>query len=63
MDQRDWLLAWIGGFAGLVGFVIYAFAPLEDLLPINQALLAVLCTLTVILGLVVVIQRWGRRPY
>jgi len=48
MDTHSRRLGWIGAVAGLVGFYVFNFAPVSDLLPLNQALFAVLCTLLVI---------------
>ncbi|WP_162560479.1 hypothetical protein [Methylobacterium durans] len=47
MKIPDRWLVWIGALAGLVGFFILNFAPLDGLLPINQGLFAALCSLLV----------------
>ncbi|GJE45040.1 hypothetical protein [Methylobacterium soli] len=63
MHHRARLLIWIGALAGLVGFAVYNFAELvDDVLPVNRALLAAVCTLTVIWLLVSMTQTWGDRP-
>ncbi|WP_156653433.1 hypothetical protein [Methylobacterium sp. Leaf111] len=59
MDTRGRLLGWIGAVAGLIGFWVFNFAPVSDLLPLNQALFTVLCTLLVIWLLDSVSQIWG----
>ena len=45
-----------------MGLAVLNLAPLDDLLPINQTLFALDCTLLVIWLLVYVIQTWGERP-
>jgi purine-cytosine permease-like protein len=61
MDPRARLFVWIGALAGLVGFWVFNVAPLDDLLPLNQALFAVLCALLVIWLFASVARRWGER--
>lgn len=55
VDSRSRLLGWIGAFGGLMGLAVLNLAPLDDLLPINQTLFALDCTLLVIWLLVYVI--------
>lgn len=61
MDTHGRRLGWIGAVAGFVGFCVFNFAPVSGLLPLNQALFAVLCTLLVIWLLASVGQSWGNR--
>lgn len=63
MDPRSRFLLWIGAVAGLIGFAVFNFAELsDDLLPVNRALLAAVCTLAVVWLLVSVSKTWGDRP-
>ena len=63
MDSRSRFLMWVGALAGFLGFAVFNFAePGGDVLLVNRALLAAVCTLTVIWLLVPVIQRWEDRP-
>jgi hypothetical protein len=60
MDSRSRFLMWVGALAGFLGFAVFNFAePGGDLLPLNRALLAAVCTLAVIWLFVSVIQAWG----
>ncbi|WP_187276047.1 hypothetical protein [Methylobacterium sp. WL116] len=52
----------IGVFGGFLGFLAYAFAPTDGLLPLNRMLLGLVCGLVVIWTLVFVIQAWGDKP-
>ncbi|MCJ2109997.1 hypothetical protein MKK64_02005 [Methylobacterium sp. E-025] len=62
MDRRRQLLVSIGVFGGFLGFLAYAFAPADGLLPLNRMLLGLVCGLIVIWTLVFVIQAWGDKP-
>jgi hypothetical protein len=57
VDTRGRLFGWIGALAGLVGFYVFNFAPLSDLLPLNQGLFAGLCALLVIWLLASIVPR------
>ena len=58
MDTRSPLFVWIGAVGGLIGFWVFNAAPLDDLLPLNQALFAALCGLLVIWLLIFLVRGW-----
>lgn len=45
MENRPPLMLLIGAFGGAVSMLAYRLAPIDDLLPLNQALFAGLCGL------------------
>lgn len=59
MNQRDRRLGWIGLVGGFVGVLVLKVAPLDELLPLNKVLFALICSLSVVWMLVSVTRPKG----
>jgi len=61
VNERDRHLGWIGLIAGFVGNFALNVAPLDDLLPLNRLLFAIICALATIWALVSLMRASGNR--
>ena len=51
-----------GLIGAIVGLCVLQFAPLDDLLPLNQVLFALDCALIAIWATLAAAQHWGQGP-
>lgn len=59
MNLRDRRRGWIGIVGGFVAAIVLNVAPLDDLLPINRILFALICGLMITWGLASAIPSGG----